>query len=259
MKLPIYQIDAFAEKRFEGNPAAICPLTKWLDDEILQSIAAEINLSETAFFIPRGDDYDLRWFTPVSEVDLCGHATLATAHVVFSTLHSDVSEIVFHSRSGPLPVTRDGERLTLDFPAQPGTKCAIPELLVKALGFVPIECYQAIDLMAVFDNQVQIERIVPDFRLLSELDARGIIVTAPGERTDFVSRFFAPKHNIDEDPVTGSAHCMLAPYWAEKLNSNSLSAKQLSKRTGTLHCEIEDNRVLISGKTRLYLEGEIQI
>lgn len=257
MKIPIYQVDAFAEKPFEGNPAAVCPLDDWLPDETLQAIATENNLSETAFFIPRDDSYDLRWFTPVSEVDLCGHATLASAHVVFSKLNPNSSKILFQSRSGLLPVSRDGERLILDFPSQPGTKCPTPELLVNALGIAPIECYQSTDLMAVFDNQVQIEDMDPDFRLLKDIDVRGIIVTAAGEETDFVSRFFAPRHNIDEDPVTGSAHCMLAPYWSQKLGSHSLSAKQLSRRTGTLHCEIAGDRVLISGKTLLYLEGEI--
>lgn len=257
MKIPIYQIDAFAEKPFEGNPAAVCPLTEWLPDPILQSIASENNLSETAFFIPRDGYYDLRWFTPVSEVDLCGHATLAAAHTVFSQLDPKVSKIVFQSRSGPLPVSRVEERLTLDFPNQPGTKCPNPEFLEKALGVTPIECYQATDLMAVFDNQAQIEEMEPDFRLLKQIEFRGIIVTAPGKDTDFVSRFFAPRHNIDEDPVTGSAHCTLAPYWSQKLGSLSLSAKQLSKRTGTLHCEVTADRVLISGKTLLYLKGEI--
>ncbi len=259
MKISIYQVDAFAEKSFEGNPAAVCPLEEWLPDETLQAIASENNLSETAFFIPRDDCYDLRWFTPVSEVDLCGHATLASAHVVFSKFKPNRSKIVFESRSGTLPVSRDGECLTLDFPAQPGVKCPTPELLVKSLGIAPVECYQSTDLMAVFDNQAQIEQMAPEFRILKEIDSRGIIVTAPGQDTDFVSRFFAPRHNIDEDPVTGSAHCTLAPYWSAILGSKNLSAKQLSKRTGTLHCEIAGNRVLISGKTRLFLEGEISV
>ncbi len=257
MKIPIYQVDAFAEKLFEGNPAAVCPLDEWLPDDVLQSIAAENNLSETAFFIPKGDCYDLRWFTPVGEVDLCGHATLASAHVIFSKLNPSLSKLLFQSRSGPLPVSRDGECLTLDFPAQPGTKCPTPELLENALGLTPIKCYRTSDLMAVFDNQAQIEKMDPDFKLLKGIDARGIIVTAPGEETDFVSRFFSPRHNIDEDPVTGSAHCTLAPYWSQKLGTNNLTAKQLSKRTGILRCEIAGDRVLISGRTRLFLEGEI--
>jgi len=257
MNIPIYQVDAFAEKPFEGNPAAVCPLDKWLPDETLQAIASENNLSETAFFIPRDDCYDLRWFTPVSEVDLCGHATLASAHVVFSKYKPNRSKILFKTRSGSLPVSRDGERLTLDFPAQPGVKCPTPDPLLKSLGITPIECYQSTDLMAVFDNQAQIEQMAPDFRILKEIDSRGIIVTAPGEDADFVSRFFAPRHNIDEDPVTGSAHCTLAPYWSEILGSNHLAAKQLSNRTGLLRCEIAGDRVMITGKSRLYLEGEI--
>ncbi len=259
MRIPIYQVDAFAEKPFEGNPAAVCPLEAWLDDGLLQSIASENNLSETAFSTDDDGGYEIRWFTPVGEVDLSGHATLATAFIVFEPLLPEATQVVFHSRSGPLPVHCERDRLTLDFPAQPGETCTTPELLEKALGAAPLECFRGADYMAVYESQSQIESMTPDFRLLKELDCRGVIVTAPGEQTDFVSRFFAPRHGIDEDPVTGSAHCALTPFWAAKMGKTRLSAKQLSQRTGRLNCQLAGDRVRISGTAHLYLTGEIYV
>lgn len=258
MKIPIYQVDAFAESVFTGNPAAVCPLENWLPDAILQSIALENNLSETAFYIKRGDDYEIRWFTPNREVDLCGHATLAAAHVLFHGEKAvDGDGVTFQSRSGELKVQRQDDCLTLDFPAQPGAVCEIPEHLVEALGLRPVALYRAMDYMAVFDAEEEIRAIQPNFELLQKLDLRGVIVTAPGREVDFVSRCFYPKYHVPEDPVTGSAHCTLAPYWAERLERNILSARQLSRRGGVLACEVKKDRVLISGKAVLYLKGEI--
>src|SRR5262245_6029034 len=259
MKLPIFQIDAFAEAPFEGNPAAVCPLDDWLPDELLQSIAQENNLSETAFYVPQDGHYELRWFTPVREVDLCGHATLAAAHVLLQSNGPAQSSVTFQSRSGPLRVFREEDRLTLDFPAQPGVACEVPAPLVQALGATPLAFYRAMDYMAVFETEEQITKLAPDFTRLKVLDLRGVIVTAPGRTSDFVSRFFAPNYGVDEDPVTGSAHCTLAPYWAQRLGKSSMLARQLSKRTGTLRCRVEGERVFISGRTVAYLEGTIQI
>lgn len=259
MKLPIYQIDAFAERPFQGNPAAVCPLQHWLPDNILQAIAEENNLAETAFFVESDEAYDLRWFTPTNEVDLCGHATLAAAHVLLNNIHTELSEITFESKSGSLRVFKEGELLTLDFPQQLGVACEPPADLIKGLGKLPCECYAAMDYMVVFENEEAITSLSPDFREFRELDLRGVIATAPGQRSDFVSRFFAPNCGIDEDPVTGSAHCTLTPYWTERLNKRVLIAQQLSKRSGTLQCRVENNRVYISGKTVAYLEGYIQI
>jgi PhzF family phenazine biosynthesis protein len=259
MKLPIFQLDAFAEAPFQGNPAAVCPLQHWLPDQVLQSIAQENNLSETAFYVPREGCYELRWFTPTREVDLCGHATLAAAHVLLSSNGPAQSQVTFHSRSGPLRVFREDAQLTLDFPAQVGVACEVPSPMVEALGTKPRACYQAMDYMAVFETEEELTALRPDFRKLTALDLRGVIVTAPGRTSDFVSRFFAPNCGVDEDPVTGSAHCTLAPYWAERLRKSTLHARQLSKRTGTLRCRVEGQRVLISGRTVVYLEGTIQI
>jgi PhzF family phenazine biosynthesis protein len=259
MKLPIFQIDAFAEAPFQGNPAAVCPLQDWLPDQVLQSIAEENNLAETAFYVPRDGHYDLRWFTPAKEVDLCGHATLAAAHVLLSSNGSAQSQVTFHSRSGPLRVFREDEQLTLDFPAQVGVACEVPVAMVEALGARPRACYRAMDYMAVFENEEEITAMKPDFRKLSALELRGVIVTSPGRTSDFVCRFFAPKYGVDEDPVTGSAYCTLAPYWAERLGKSTMHARQLSKRTGKLRCRVEDQRVFISGRTVAYLEGTIHI
>ncbi len=259
MKLPLFQIDAFADAAFQGNPAAVCPLDDWLPDEVLQSIAQENNLAETAFYVSKEGCYELRWFTPTKEVDLCGHATLAAAHVLLRSRGAGPSGVTFQSRSGPLRVFREADRLTLDFPAQAGVACEIPVALVEGLGAGPRACYRAMDYMAVFESEEEIIALTPDFRRLTALDLRGVIVTAPGRTVDFVSRFFAPKYGVNEDPVTGSAHCTLAPYWARRLGKSAMNARQLSKRTGSLRCRVEGERVFISGRTVAYMEGTIEI
>jgi len=259
VKLSIFQIDAFAENIFEGNPAAVVSLEEWLPDALLQNIAQENNLSETAYFVKHGDGYHIRWFTPTTEVDLCGHATLACAHVIFEILGFQASEIVFHSKSGKLKVRKRNGLIELDFPASVITKCDIPNEITKAFGKKPIEVWQADDYVAVYENESDILSLSPDFNILSTLDCRGIIATAQGDNVDFVSRFFAPRYGIDEDPVTGSAHCALVPYWAKELGKEKLSAVQLSKRGGKLQCELRGNRILIAGKAITYLEGSIEI
>lgn len=259
MKIKQYQVDAFAGRVFEGNPAAICPLESWLDDNLLQAIAEENNLSETAFFIPTEKGFTLRWFTPVKEVDLCGHATLAAAHVIFDSLGYDKPVIRFETRSGELRVEKQGGLLAMDFPACQSTPCEVPETLVEGLGARPREVLAAGDYVAVFDNEAAIRNINPNHALLSQLQLRGIAITAPGDNVDFVSRFFAPKYGIPEDPVTGSAHCILAPYWAEKLGKKMLSARQLSKRGGDVTCEVKDDRVALSGSAITFMIGEIHI
>ncbi len=259
MKLSIYQIDAFAEKPFEGNPAAVVPLQQWLPDETMQAIAQENNLAETAFFVPEKDDFHIRWFTPNKEVKLCGHATLASAFVLFDRPEFEADVITFASLSGPLSVTRKGELLTLDFPNQLPEVCAAPEALVKGLGMEPLECYRREDYVAVFDNEQDITGIVPNHHYLEQLDLRGVIVTAPSSEQDFVARFFAPKFGIPEDPVTGSAYTQLMPYWAEKTGKTKLTAKQVSTRGGKLFCELQGDRVLISGKAVKYLQGTIDV
>ncbi len=259
MILPIYQVDAFAEKTFQGNPAAVCPLESWLPDSLMQQIAVENNLSETAFYVPDESGFHLRWFTPASEVELCGHATLATAYVLFELLEHGPDEIVFSSLSGKLKVVREGELLTLDFPSQSGEAVAVTDAVATALGRRPIELYHGADYMAIFEDEIAIRDLKPDMRLLSELDLRGVIATGPGNEVDFVSRFFAPKFGIDEDPVTGSAHCILTPYWAQRLSKPTLTARQISARGGSLLCRLEGNRVLISGRACLYMRGEITI
>jgi PhzF family phenazine biosynthesis protein len=259
MKLRIYQIDAFSSKLFEGNPAAVCPLDRWLPDNIMQSIAQENNLAETAFYVGKDGQYQIRWFTPANEVDLCGHATLAAAHVLFRLHGVAKSPVTFQSRSGPLKVFREDNLLTLDFPAQVGAPCETPPEMIEALGATPRECYRAMDYMAVFESEDEITKIRPDFRRLKDLQLRGVIITARGNTSDFVSRFFAPNCGIDEDPVTGSAHCTLAPYWAQRLGKTTLSARQLSNRTGALRCRVDGDRVFISGPTVAYMEGTIEI
>jgi len=259
MRLPIYQVDAFAGAVFHGNPAAVCPLERWLEAPLMQSIAAENNLAETAFFVPRGDAYELRWFTPEVEVDLCGHATLASAFVIFERLERGKASVTFHSQSGPLTVRRDGERLTLDFPVSPPEACAPPPALEAGLGARPREVFKARDYMAVFDSAAQVRALVPRMDQLASLAARGTIVTAPGDGVDFVSRFFAPGAGIPEDPVTGSAHCTLIPYWAKRLGRTRLVAHQVSARGGELICEDRGERVAIGGRAVLYLEGTIQV
>lgn len=259
MKIKQYQVDAFASRTFEGNPAAVCPLEHWLDDGLLQAIAEENNLSETAFFVLSEKGFKLRWFTPVKEVDLCGHATLATAYVIFEILGYPKHVITFESRSGELMVEKKGRLLEMNFPACPPSPCGIPENLIQALGHQPIEVFMADDYMAVFGHEEIIRSISPNQTLLSQLDLRGVIITAPGIEIDFVSRFFAPKYGIPEDPVTGSAHCILAPYWAKKLGKNILTAKQLSKRGGNITCEVKADRVLLSGCAVTFMEAEISV
>lgn len=256
----IYQVDAFTDQLFRGNPAAVVPLEGWLADEVLQSIAAENNLSETAFFIPVEGGYHLRWFTPSLEVDLCGHATLATAHVLFGHLDDQARQITFQSRSGPLYVVRTKTGYRLDFPADTAEMIEPPEALVKALGRIPLEVGRGKDdYLAVFPDEGTIEALTPDFRAMTELDGRGVITTAPGTHVDFVSRCFFPKAGVDEDPVTGSAHTLMTPYWAEKLKRNTLEARQISRRGGALRCTLEKDRVLLEGQAVSFLEGQFNI
>ncbi len=257
MKLKQYQIDAFTDKVFSGNPAAIIPLSAWLEDSLLQAIAEENNLSETAFFVATEKGYHLRWFTPVKEVALCGHATLAAAHVIFNILGYPKQTIIFETLSGELFVSKKENCLEMSFPACPPTACDFSETLAQAFGVRPLEVLAADDYMAVFDSEVTVRAIIPNQALLSQLDLRGVIITAPGLDVDFVSRFFAPKFGIPEDPVTGSAHCELAPYWAKKLGKPILSAKQVSKRGGNLRCEVKGDRVFLSGCAVTFMEAEI--
>jgi len=260
MKIPLYQIDAFASEMFKGNPAAICPLEEWLDDELMQAIALENNLSETAYLVAKEGAYDLRWFTPAAEVDLCGHATLAAAYVVFAHLQKKITEVHFDTRSGRLSVRRESDGLlAMDFPARPGAPIQVSEEIIGGLGAEPSFLFSGEDFMAVFERESQIRAIEPDQAVLKKLAGRGVIITAPGEEVDFVSRFFAPKHNIPEDPVTGSAHCMLTPYWADRLGKTELQARQISPRGGDLACSLVGARVRIAGRAAEYMIGEISL
>jgi predicted PhzF superfamily epimerase YddE/YHI9 len=259
LKITYYHIDAFTSSPFAGNPAGVCPLESWLPDTTLQKIAAENNLSETAFFVPSGDHFDLRWFTPAIEMDLCGHATLASGYVLTHYLGYTGKIIHFESKSGTLLVERQGDILTLDFPSRPGEKQAIPGALVKGLGAQPSEVYLARDYLAVFPSQADIMAIQPDQAQLALLDCLGIIVTAPGDGVDFVSRFFAPRAGVPEDPVTGSSHCTLIPYWAKRLGKTKLTARQLSARGGELFCSLVGERVKIGGQAVTYLRGELEV
>lgn len=262
MRLPLYQIDAFVtEKPFSGNPAAVCPLESWLPDAVMQAIAAENNLSETAFFVPEGDEYHLRWFTPTVEVDLCGHATLAAAYVIFRFLAPLLPRVHFRTgKAGTLSVSRKDDLLALDFPAHPPMPCAVPAELSAALGRAPASVLAARYYLAVYDEAEEVAALAPDFRALARLDRPALIVTAPGTQgADFVSRVFAPAFGIDEDPATGAAHCTLVPYWAARLGKSRLLARQLSRRGGMLHCELLGERVSIAGRARLYLEGTIEV
>ncbi|HMP81110.1 MAG TPA: PhzF family phenazine biosynthesis protein [Verrucomicrobiota bacterium] len=258
MKLPYYHVDAFASQPFQGNPAGVCLLEHWLSDATMQSIAAENNLSETAFFVPHGDDYELRWFSPAIEIDLCGHATLASAFILFSELGFRGNSVRFHTRSGVLSVTRKNDVLTLDFPSRPPAPCIVPEALVLGLGRKPVEVLKARDYFAIYPAEDDVKSLQPDFAELGTLDAK-VIVTAPGTSCDFVSRFFAPTAGVPEDPVTGSAHCTLIPYWSQRLGRNKLQARQVSRRGGELICELAGERVLIGGRATLYMRGEIQL
>jgi len=260
MKIRIFQVDAFTNHLFGGNPAAVCPLDKWLPDSVLQNIAMENNLSETAFFIFENNSFSIRWFTPAAEVSLCGHATLATAHVIFKHLDYKGERIDFQSQSGVLSVKQMGEKLILNFPADNPTKIEIPSRLSDALSANPLEAYKGrTDYLLVFKNEEEIAGIKPDFRKLAAEGVRGIMITAPGKSVDFVSRFFAPGVGIDEDPVTGSAHTTLIPYWSRKLGKIEMNALQTSKRGGVLSCRLLGERVEIGGEAVTYLEGFITI
>lgn len=258
MEAPLYQVDAFADRVFTGNPAAVCLLPRWPDDRLMQAIASENNLSETAFLVGAGPEWALRWFTPVSEVDLCGHATLASAYVLFE--HFDIDgAVTFDTRKGKLSVRRDEEGfLRMDFPALPARPCDAPREMLEALGGSPTDVLLADDYLVCYSEERDVRRLEPAFHALGGFDARGVIVTAPGDATDFVSRFFAPQLGIPEDPVTGSAHCTLAPYWAERLGKSLLHARQISERGGELRCRLRGDRVEISGTAVLYLSGSIR-
>jgi PhzF family phenazine biosynthesis protein len=260
MKLKVYIANAFSEKKFGGNPAAVVPLHDWLSDMLMQQIAAQNNLAETAFIIPQGEDFGIRWFTPTVEVDLCGHATLASAHVMFEHLAYGGDKIRFHSKSGPLLVTRNQDKITLDFPANEPQKAEDDGFIEKALGIKPQAIYKSLyDYMVVLENQSEIESLNPDLTLVKKLDSRGLIVTAKGNEVDFVSRCFFPQSGIDEDPVTGSAHVVMVPYWAKQTCKYKLSAIQLSARRGYLNCELAGDRVLMTGHANTYLEGDFYI
>jgi PhzF family phenazine biosynthesis protein len=257
--MKIYQVDAFTDRVFGGNPAAVCPLEEWLPEEKMQQIAEENNLSETAFFVKEGDLVHIRWFTPDMEIDLCGHATLASAHVLFNHLNYEKDVIQFRYGGGMLSVKNNQKMLSMDFPAVSSEKAEITDQIVLSLGKKPLEAFEARDLMVVFENEKEILDLKPDFAEMVNIDQLGVIATAPGNSADFVSRFFAPRAGISEDPVTGSAHCMLIPYWAGRLGKNKLEAMQLSRRRGKLSCEFKGERVEISGSAISYLIGEINI
>ena len=260
MTIPIYQVDAFTMGPFSGNPAAVCPLDAWLDDDSMQNIAAENNLAETAFIVACDRGYDLRWFTPAIEVDLCGHATLAAAFVVLNHLQPNLDSVSFQTMSGELVVTRDGNRLSMNFPARAPTPATVTEALSDALGQAPSEVHMSRDILAVYDDEATVRRLSPDqARLLAIEEGLGVIATARGDEVDFVSRFFVPKAGIAEDPVTGSAHCTLVPFWAERLGRSELVAHQVSPRGGELHCEHHGDRVIMSGQCTLFLTGSIHL
>jgi PhzF family phenazine biosynthesis protein len=260
MQLPIYQVDAFTNKLFGGNPAAVIPLKQWLPDALMQKIALENNLSETAFFVPTDKGFHIRWFTPTIEVALCGHATLATAYVVFNLMKYPSNTIIFDSQSGILKVRKEGKLLELDFPVQNVAPIEPPGGLIEGIGKKPKEIYRAgEDYLLVYNSQNDIETISPNFGVLKTVRTRGVIVTsrARSKKLDFVCRFFAPAAGIDEDPVTGSAYTKLIPYWADKLGKTEFEAEQISSRKGSLHCALAGDRVLIAGQGKLYLKGKI--
>jgi PhzF family phenazine biosynthesis protein len=259
MEIPLYQIDAFIGRIFGGNPAAVCPLEAWIDDGLMQKIAEENNLSETAFFVKSGTGYEIRWFTPKIEIELAGHPTLAAAYVIFNYLNHSANEIRFSSKSGELVVTREDDLIKMNFPAMDPVNAGENEIINQGLRKRPLELYKTRDYLAIYANEEEILSIKPDFELLKKLDCLGIIITAPGDEADFVSRFFAPSVGINEDPVTGSAHSTLVPYWARRLNKDTLHAYQMSKRRGELFCRYLGDRVEISGRAIPYLKGTITI
>lgn len=260
MKLAIYQIDAFADKLFTGNPAAVIPLEKWIDDYLMQQIAMENNLAETVFFVPKEDDFEIRWFTPALEINLCGHATLASAFVLYTILDYNKPSVIFHSKSGPLVVRLDGDLLKMDFPSwKPERITEYPDELLESLGNPEVAgVFKNREYIVELKNEDAVISCSPDFSLMKKLD-KMVIITAPGKEVDFVSRFFAPTAGIDEDPVTGSAHSQLIPFWSEKLGKEKMQAKQLSKRGGELYCKQKGDRVIIGGKCVYYMKGEIEI
>jgi PhzF family phenazine biosynthesis protein len=262
MTLPLYQVDAFTDQVFKGNPAAVMPLENWLSDDVLQSIAMENNLSETAFIVPEGEGYALRWFTPAVEVDLCGHATLAAAHVLFEHLDHAGDDIVFQTRSGALRVARAGGRLSLDFPANELVPAEVNLAVCRALGATASEALEPAGgsgaALYVYEFEEDIANLAPDFSALAAASERSVIVSAPGEECDFVSRFFGPRVGINEDPVTGSAHCSLVPYWARRLHRNSLLCRQISSRGGRLECELRDGRVVMAGTAVTFMRGQVE-
>jgi predicted PhzF superfamily epimerase YddE/YHI9 len=257
MDIPIYQVDAFSSAVFGGNPAAVCPLEEWLPDETLQAIAAENNLSETAYFVRTGERFALRWFTPGCEVDLCGHATLASAYVLFHELDARGDTLRFDTKSGELAVRRDGERLAMNFPSRPPGRVEVDPGLREAMGGEPVEILAARDYLLVYRSEAEVRRLTPHMDALARINRFAFIATARGEDCDFVSRFFAPAKGIPEDPVTGSAHCTLIPYWAAKLGKTTLEARQVSRRGGELFCRLAEDRVEIGGSARLFLRGRI--
>jgi PhzF family phenazine biosynthesis protein len=262
MKLPLWQVDAFTDRVFAGNPAAVCPLPAWLPDGTMAAIAAENNLAETAFLVQEPAGWRIRWFTPEVEVELCGHATLASAHVVLSRLAPGEASVTFQSRSGPLRVTREADgRLAMVFPRHPPEPCPAPEAVRRALGRSPLEALRARDQLAVLASEDEVRALRPDLSAVRELPGHGLIVTAPASTPglDFVSRCFFPQVGIDEDPVTGSAHCALTPYWARRLGKARLEAAQVSRRGGRLHLEDRGDAVLIAGRAATYLEGSIEV
>lgn len=260
MKIKLYQIDAFSNEVFSGNPAAVCPLDKWLDDDVLQNIALENNLSETAFFIKQSDGFELRWFTPKVEVDLCGHATLATSFVIFNLMDHEANEIKYYTRKGGvLTVRKDRGLIVMNFPSRPPLKTSTPRGLIEALGVSPIEVLKSRDYLVVLGTEEEIVQANPNFNALLKIEDCKVIISAKGNNVDFVSRFFAPSVGVNEDPVTGSAHCTLIPYWAKKMEKNELHAVQLSQRKGELFCKYLGDRVEIAGRAVKYLEGEIEI
>lgn len=261
MKLTQYQVDAFSDKIFHGNPAAIVPLEEWLDDSLLQRIAMENNLSETAYFVKNDTGFHLRWFTPEYEIDLCGHATLASAYVIKNFIEPHLSELVFSTeKAGILKASASDGNYTLDFPSRVPQPCPVPDELLKSIGIEQaVEVLRSRDYFVVLPNEEAVKNAEPDYTIMKDLDTIGVIITAKGHHSDVVSRCFYPGAGIPEDPVTGSAHCNIVPYWAEKLKKNKLFCRQLSPRSGELHCELKGDRVLMSGKCALFMQGEIYL
>ena len=252
-----YIVDAFTDRLFHGNQAAVCVLDEWLTEELMMNIAKENNFSETAFTVKNGDNYDLRWFTPGGEINLCGHATLATSYVLFNYYEKDADELTFHTLSGDLFIHRQQDEIVMDFPAYKLNEVPVTEQMAKAMGAKPVKAYIDRDLLLVYEDEKMIREMKPDFEEVILLEGEGVGVTAPGKEYDCVSRFFTPKDKINEDPVTGSAHCMITPYWAERLGKDELFAYQASERGGELRCRLVGDRVIISGKSVLFEVGEL--